>query len=728
MIKKIWKNAVDFLSKKESNSILIFFLINVFFVTVKTFIEYFINFNLEISTKLQTFIALVNPIPTAIILIGIALFFKGYKSYWIAVFFNFTQSLWLFANILYYREFSNFLSFSIMGSSSSVGDNLGKSIIGIIHPSDFLVFLDILVLIFLLIFKQINKVNRKIPMKKAGLTIVLGFTLMVVNYGIASFDRSGLLTRTFDTNYLVKYLGLNEYLLVDANNTYQQSKTRKEAKSSELVPVKKWINDNRVPDNVEYFGSQKGKNVFVFHLESFQQFLIDFKVNGKEVTPNINKFFHDQNTISFDNFYNQVGQGKTSDAETMLDNSLFGLPSGSAMSKYGTKNTFESVPGKLKNMGYTTAVLHGGAPSFWNRLNAYKRWGYDYFFSSDFFPNSKKQNLNLGYGMLDKVFLRDSTKYIEQLPQPFYAKVIAVSQHYPYLTNSEMKYQFPKTTTNDSTVDSYVQAAHYVDEAFQEFINWLKETGLYDSSIIYAYGDHYGISENHTSAIAQLMNKDSVSGYDLNQWQKVPFMIHSNNLKGGINHTFGGEIDVAPTLYDLLGINDENLTMVGHDLLSPQNNQIVAFRNADWVTPTLMKKADQYFDTNTGELISQDMLTDEQKKFIKKTTAYVKSQLSISDSVIVGDLLRFDNLGNLNIKSTEFNYTVKATEENLKQLQIQKPSSLLTQNNGKSSKNKYQTDEINILPKNEQKQEIDELKKQSEKDQQDPAVYTYGSE
>lgn len=82
---------------------------------------------------------------------------------------------------------------------------------------------------------------------------------------------------------------------------------------------------------------QKVRMFLIFHLESFQQFMINYKVNGKEVTPNINQFYSDQSTISFDNFYHQVGQGKTSDAETMLETSLFGLPSGSVMTSYGTQ-------------------------------------------------------------------------------------------------------------------------------------------------------------------------------------------------------------------------------------------------------------------------------------------------------------------------------------------------------------------------------------------------------
>ncbi|MDR0898919.1 MAG: LTA synthase family protein [Lactobacillaceae bacterium] len=709
-MKTFIQNLKTNFSNFSRSSLIDFFLINLFFITIKNFIEYLISFNLGIESFAQFFIAFINPIPTAIILLSIALYFKGRKAYWIMLLVNLVQSIWLFANMLYYREFSDFLSVSIISSGSSVGENLSKAILGILHPTDFLVFLDILVLAVLLLTKQIKTNQKSLNKPRAFMTTLLGFVLVFVNYGVASVDRSGLLTRSFDNNYLVKYLGLNEYILVNSYQNYAQAQSRNSATSKQLEPIKKWIADNRAADNVEYFGTQKGKNVIVFHLESFQQFLIDYKVDGHEVTPNLNAFYHDQNTLSFDNFYNQVGQGKTSDAETMLDTGLFGLPSGSAMVKYGTKNTFEAAPANLRSMGYTTAAFHGDVPTFWNRNNAYKQWGYDYYFSKDFYPNSDVKSLNLGYGMLDKVFLDDSAEYLEQLPQPFYAKLITVTNHYPYLTNSELKYSFPETDTGDKTVDSYVQTAHYVDQAFGEFMTYLKKTGLYENTVVYVYGDHYGISENHPDAIAKLLGKDSVNGYDLTQWQKVPFMVHSSNLKGGIDHTYGGEIDVMPTLYDLLGVNDDQTTIFGHDLLSDQNRQIVAFRNADWVTPTLMKKGDSYFDMSTGEQIKEKSLTSDQKKLISSTQAYVDKQLSYSDEVITGDLLRFDKNGKITgLNISDFNYQEKATTQSLNDLEKSKPSSVKAKNSGKLTGD-YETDEIMLLPKDQQKEKLAELK------------------
>lgn len=87
--------------------------------------------------------------------------------------------------------------------------------------------------------------------------------------------------------------------------------------------------------------------------------------------------------------------------------------------------------------------------------------------------------------------------------QPFYAKLITVTNHYPYELDKQNQ-TIEKTTTGDSTVDGYVQTAKYLDDAFGEFISYLKKAGLYDNSMIVVYGDHYGISNNHKKAIAAI--------------------------------------------------------------------------------------------------------------------------------------------------------------------------------------------------------------------------------
>ena len=614
-----------------------FFTVVVVFFWIKTYLTYITKFNLGVVGPMQKFLLLINPLPTAILLIGIGLFFKGRKSYWIMVIIDFLLSLWLFSNILYYREFSDFLSTSIIKTSGSTSDNLGKSIAGITKGTDFLVFLDVVIIVLLIAFKVFKIDVRRLKLKVSLLIEGLAVVLIGTNLTMAQKDRSGLLTRTFDNNYIVKYLGLNAFAVYDGIKTAQNNAIMAKANHSDLKTVQSYIKKNYIAPNPEYYGVAKNKNVLIIHLESFQQFLIDYKWDGKEVTPNLNKLYHANDTISFDNFFNQVGQGKTSDAEMMLENSIFGLQSGSAMSSYGTSNTFESAPAILDQKGgYTSAVMHGGAGSFWNRDNAYKSFGYDYFMPLSYYQN--KKGYYSGYGIKDKLFFEQSIKYMEHLPQPFYLKMITVTNHYPYDLDKKNQ-SIDKTDTGDKTVDGYVQTAHYLDQAVGELMSYLKKSGLEKNTLIMLYGDHYGISGNHHKASAQLLDKDSFNNFDNLQFQRVPLMFHMPGLKGGINHTYGGEIDVRPTLFNLLGINDQNMIQFGHSLLAKNAPQIVAQRNGDFITPKYSRVEGSYYYTKSGKRITHpDKKVKAQLASISNT---VTTELSLSDRVITGNLLRF---------------------------------------------------------------------------------------
>ena len=666
-----------------------FFTVVVVFFWVKTYLTYITKFNLGVVGPMQKFLLLINPLPTAMLLIGIGLFFKGRKSYWIMVIIDFLLSLWLFSNILYYREFSDFLSTSIIKTSGSTSDNLGKSIAGITKGTDFLVFLDVVIIVLLIAFKVFKIDVRRLKLKISLLIEGLAVVLIGTNLTMAQKDRPGLLTRTFDNNYIVKYLGLNSFAVYDGVKTAQSNAIMAKANHSDLKTVQSYIKKNYIAPNPEYYGVAKNKNVLVIHLESFQQFLIDYKWHGKEVTPNLNKLYHANDTISFDNFFNQVGQGKTSDAEMMLENSIFGLQSGSAMSSYGTSNTFESAPAILgQQAGYTSAVMHGGAGSFWNRDNAYKSFGYDYFMPLSYYQN--KKGYYLGYGIKDKLFFDQSIKYIEHLPQPFYLKMITVTNHYPYDLDKKNQ-SIDKTDTGDKTVDGYVQTAHYLDEAIGELMSYLKKSGLEKNTLIMLYGDHYGISGNHHKASAQLLNKDSFNNFDNLQFQRVPLMFHMPGLKGGINHTYGGEIDVRPTLFNLLGINDQNMIQFGHSLLAKNAPQIVAQRNGDFITPKYSKVEGSYYYTKSGKRVTHP--SKKVKAQLASISNTVTTELSLSDRVITGNLLRFYKPNGFKyVKRKNYSYKKTDSLKRLKKAEKKSKNSVWYQNGKKSTQSDFKTD------------------------------------
>lgn len=684
--------------RRGLNTKLGFFLLVVLLFCIKSYWAYQNEFNLGVKGSMQHFLLAFNTIPGALVFLGIALYFRGRLFYWLMLIINALLSTWLFSNILYYREFSDFITFNVIKGSGAASNNLGKSLMGIIRPEDFLVYADVIILALVLLFHLIRVDMRRFKIRYAMTVTALGFVLFGANLGMAESDRSQLLTRTFDNNYIVKYLGLQAYTIYDGVKTTHNSVVKARADQDQLKPVLNFIHHNYAGPNVQYEGVAKGKNIFVIHLESLQQFMIDYKQDGQEVMPNLNKLYHANDTLAFDNFFHQVGQGKTADAEMMLENSLYGLPEGSAMVTDGTTNTFQSAPALLhQKLGYTTASFHGDVPSFWNRDNAYKSFGYQYFFSKEYYPKTK--DYDAGYGMKDKIFMKESAHYIEQLPQPFYAKLITVTNHYPYILDKQNK-DIQPWNTGDDTVDPYVQTARYLDESLGEFLDYLDKSGLRQNSVLILYGDHYGISNNHQPAIAQILHKKKVTNYDLAMFQKVPFMINMPGLKGGIDHTYGGEIDVLPTIEDLLGISSKNYIQFGQDLLSPERNQIVPFRNGDWVTPKYTKYNGDYYYTKNGKQITK--ATAKQKKEFSKIQKYVTTDLGLSDRVVNGDLLRFYKLpGFKKVDKKDYTYNLKKSLRNLQDAQKKQKTSLKTKNNNQTTIDDYSTDapELKDYPK-----------------------------
>ena len=667
--------------KKITNSILNFMSTRLGFVLTllllywfKTMWAYSVDFNLDIQGPYQIFLAVINPLPISLLFIGLALYIKRTKLFYSLAFgIYLLLFIWLISNSIYYREFTDFVTVNTMLASSKVSAGLGAAALELFRPWDVIYILDFPILAFFFFKKWIRMDNRPFNKRASFAVTSLSAMLFSANLFLAEIDRPELLTRGFSNYYVVRALGLPAFLGYSANQTYVANKERSKASEADLKPVEEYIQQHYAKPNPEYFGMAKGRNVIYIHLESFQQFLIDYKlkVDDKEyeVTPFLNSLYHSKETFAFSNVFNQVKAGKTSDAETMIETGLFGLNQGSFMVNYGGTNTQQAAPFILSKNGYnSSAVFHGNAGSFWNRNTAYKQWGYNYFFDASYFTKQNSSN-SFQYGLNDKYMLKDSIKYLERLQQPFYTKFITVSNHYPYTTSlSGDDLGFPLAKTQDETINGYFATANYLDSSIKAFFDYLKESGLYKNSIIVLYGDHYGISNSRNPALAPLLGKNSEtwSSYDNAMLQRVPYMVVIPGMdKGGIIDTYGGEIDMLPTLEHLLGIESNKFLQVGQDMLSPEHDQIVAFRSANYfVTPEYTSYSGRTYYTKTGEEITNpDEKTKEQLDKIREAA---NLQLKISDSIQTGDLLRFfkgNDLGKVNPEDYSYTNSFKALKK-----------------------------------------------------------------
>ena len=619
--------------KKLSTSKMNFFFIAVILLWLKSYFTYLIEFNLDISNGIQQFLLFFNPLSSALIFLGIALFAKGRKAgIWIMIMYS-LMSLFLYAQAVFFRANNDYITLPTMTQTSNFS-SLGGSIASLVTWTDLFYALDIVLLITIYVISRKDWSMSRMRIKKPLLVIAAGVIAFAVNLGLAETDRPQLLKRTFDRNYIVKYLGAYNFAIYDAIQNVKTSSQRVLADSSDITVVENYTKNKFAEPNEELFGVAEGKNIIKIHLESFQSFLIDFELHGEEVTPFLNSLVHDQeeNFTYFENFFHQTEQGKTADAEFILDNSIYGTQQGAAFMTRSS-NTYQSLPAILKQQqGYTSSVFHGDDKSFWNRDEMYKSLGIDDYFDASYYDMSPDQVIN--YGLKDKPFFDESMPILESLDEPFYAHLMTLTHHHPYLIDEEETTIAP-AETGDGSVDRYFQTARYLDESLEDFFEDLKESGLYEDSIILLYGDHYGISTNHNRAMKELLGEE-ITPFKNAQLQRVPFLIKIPGVEGkGIVDNYSGQMDVMPTLLHLLGIHGQDYIQFGTDMFSEDHKQIVPFRNGDLITPEFSVIQDVYYDTETGEVIEEP--TEE----MKKTKKDVEKELQLSDKLLNGDLLRF---------------------------------------------------------------------------------------
>lgn len=632
---------------KKKIGIFTFFLLMVLTIALKTYFAYYVDLSLGVKGLTQNLILLLNPYSLVALILSVFLFFKGRKAYWFMFIGGFLITFLLYANVVYFRFFSDFITFSTLNQVGNV-DSMGGAVSASFKWHDFVYFIDTIVYLFILIFKQKWLSKNVFHKKFIPVVMATAIALFFLNLAFAETDRPELLTRTFDHKYLVKYLGPYNFTVYDGVKTIQNNQQKALASEDDLTEVLNYSKQKNTEPNVEYFGKAKGKNVIKIHLESFQTFLINKKINGEEVTPFLNQLSSGQNDFRYyPNFYHQTGQGKTSDAEFTMDNSLYGLPQGSAFSLKGD-NTYQSLPAILhQKQNYTTSVMHGDYKTFWNRDQVYRHFGIDKFYDATYYDMSPENQENLG--LKDKEFFDESLDYLSKEKEPFYTHLITLTNHYPFTLSPEDA-SIPKTDTGDSTVDGYIQTARYLDESLEQFINGLKERGLYDDSVIMIYGDHYGISENHNKAMEQLLG-EPITAAKFTDLNATGFWLKAPGVEPEVDETYAGQVDVMPTLLHLMGIDTKNYLMLGTDMLSKDHNDVIPFRNGDFVTSDYKFVNGKAFSNKDNQPLEQPPAD------LEKNKRQVETDLEMSDKVLNGDLFRFyDNPDFKRINPTDYRY------------------------------------------------------------------------
>lgn len=555
----------------------------------------------------------------------------------------------IFADLVYYRYFGDFLTVPVLFQAGQVGE-LQDSILSLIRPADLWLVADwilwLAVTLGIVFFRR--KSNRT---ARSGLTVkgrprilltrltaglavfALGFVLAM---GPIRFYAKTWAVGLFEGGWwnisLYNVTGLLGFHYYDA---YRYAKEhlggKSELTAQEKEEMTAWFDqaaETRSQENDDTFGAYRGSNVLVVQVEAFMNFMIGKEIGGREITPNFNKLM--QESLYFSNYYHQTGQGRTSDADFSSQSSLHPLSTGSVFVRY-PDHAFDTLPQILADNGYETGAFHAYEGSFWNRTNMYKAMGYDHFYSKKDYAIDEA----LGWSLGDKSFFRQSLERMSQETQPFYSFLITLSSHHPYSLPAFVR-ELDTGEFKDTLFGNYLESIHYADAALGELVEGMKREGLWDNTILYVYGDHDNSipeKEDYEKFLGKPM-----TDLDMHQiMNQVPLLIHLPDGKAAGTHDQpAGQLDMAPSLLHLLGISSKPYYMMGNNLFA-SGGKFVVLRSGAFTDGKLyyIPSADNLFDNGT----CYDLSTREKTEIEACRLPHEEAQkrLQISDDLIAGD-------------------------------------------------------------------------------------------
>ncbi len=565
-------------------------------------------------------------------------------------------------NSMYYTNYFSYSSISLIATSFLIVD-VGDAIVeNVMEIKDFCYIWSIitLIIVHLKLLKQ-KYYDKQEPKHKFKHTIISSFAMILLFIITLTPTDIGRITKQWNREYIVMRYGIYTYQFSDifASLTPTINSMFGYDKNAKLFREYYEKNENKQEEN-EFTNIFEGKNVLVIHAESVQKFTMDTKINGVELTPNLNKLAKEG--IFFSNFYAEESVGTSSDTEFSYSTSLLPATSGTVAINYWDRE-YPSIQKKFKEKNYYIFSMHGNNCTFWNRNLLHQSFGYDKFYC---YTDSYDIDETIGLGLSDKSFFKQSVPYIKEINdnnEKWYGLMIMLTNHTPFsyigeysdldvthkyeTIDPETKQTITKTAPylEGTVLGNYFKSVHYADEALGQLIKDMDKEGLLENTVIVIYGDHdakikkseYEYYYNYNFKTNTTYNKDDPNYHEITDYEyeinrKVPLIIWSKNNNKHLEYkNIAGMIDVVPTLGNMFGFKSKYA--LGNDLFSVQDN-IVVFPDGNWITDKM------YYNSQKEEALLLDSNYPISVEYIENNNKIAEERISVSNSIIVYDMIK----------------------------------------------------------------------------------------
>ena len=313
-----------------------------------------------------------------------------------------------------------------------------------------------------------------------------------------------------------------------------------------------------LPDSVEV-----RQNLVVVLCESLESWVINLRMEGIEITPNLNRAVADAHTLYAPHTLTQVKGGRSIDCQLLLNAGLLPLRSGCYAMKY-TGNNFHTLTKAMASAYKTHSyLLTVDKPVTWNQAQVAKAFGIDTLISKDAWRLDEKVGSRKKLG--DVSFMRQAVEKMKEgqiwkWGEHVYLQLVTYSGHNPFVLPDKLKRihlrgNYPKTMLD------YMTMANYTDHALGILIKYLKSRPDWRETMVVIVGDHEGLAADRADILRSAVGRRVVPA-----GQYTPFIVLNSPVAMRYDGVLG-QVDMYPTILNLMHLDNYYWRGMGQSIL-----------------------------------------------------------------------------------------------------------------------------------------------------------------
>lgn len=335
--------------------------------------------------------------------------------------------------------------------------------------------------------------------------------------------------------------------------------------------VNSWLETHKSLTEPYYAGKVQAdslrhpRNLIVILCESLESWVLEKDVEGKEITPNLNKLLKEESTFFAPGVMTQTGHGRSIDGQLLVLSGL--LPHSSRVYAFQQPdNLYFTLPKAMKQHGGRSTLLTGDSPHVWNQRLVAQAFGFDSLIhrsSWDFSaPGATiKRSLSDGALMQQSVEkLKNGEIFASDSPELL--MWVTHSGHHPFKVGNDLK-RIDFNGKYSESITDYMTAANYTDYAIGILIDYLKTRPDWKETMVVITGDHEGLSKLRDKAM-----KDSNSAAFVDPYPHTPLIILNSPVPGRFDGEMG-QVDIYSSVLDLMGWYDYPWKGLGQSVFDP---------------------------------------------------------------------------------------------------------------------------------------------------------------